>query len=125
MVQWHDNETIAQWNGEGMRDRMSHVDPWCHLDGVEENRRRADIQTIQTQKGLEESFRQKGRPGQDIVKGDLVLLRRFVVDKDKGQKMEPRWEGPYLVEAIRRSAVSAWIKDIHTVKLEGSYSFDA
>lgn len=53
-----------------MRDCMSHVDLWYQLDGIEENRRRADIQTMQTQKGLEESFRQKGRPGQDIVKGD-------------------------------------------------------
>lgn len=29
------------------------------------------------------------------------------------------------MEAIGRSAVSAWIKDIYTIKLEGAYSFDA
>lgn len=40
---------------------------------------------IQTQKALEK--REIGR-GEAPEKGDLVLLRRFVVDKDKGRKLE-------------------------------------
>src|SRR5207237_10208114 len=29
--------------------------------------------------------------------GDLVLLRRFILDQCCGNKLEARWEGPYLL----------------------------
>ena len=34
---------------------------------------------------------------QKLQQGDLVLLRRFEVDKHKGRKLEVKWEGPYLL----------------------------
>ena len=46
------------------------------------------------------------------------------MDKDKGKKLEPHWEGPYLVKRISHSDVSVTIKDLHTDKEKGRYSFD-
>ena len=54
-----------------------------------------------------------------------MLLRRSVVDKDKGRKLEPRWEGPYLVHRIGKSGVSATLIHLHTDKSRGIHSFDA
>jgi len=44
----------------------------------------------------------------DPVVGDLILLRRIVVDKEKGHKLEPKWEGPYLVESLTGSGRSVY-----------------
>ena len=32
--------------------------------------------------------------------GDLVLLRRFLLDQRRGSKLEPRWEGPYVLSDL-------------------------
>lgn len=58
-------------------------------------------------------------------KGDLVLLRRFVVDKDRGRKLEPRWEGPYLLQKIAKEGISGYLSDLTTQKVKGRYGFDA
>ena len=57
--------------------------------------------------------------------GDLVLLRRFVVDKDKGRKLEPRWEGPYILDRVGREGVSGYLRDLKTDRVRGRYGFDA
>lgn len=57
--------------------------------------------------------------------GDLVLLRRFVVDKERGRKLEPRWEGPYLLKRIAKAGISGYLMDIKTLKIKGRYGFDA
>lgn len=57
--------------------------------------------------------------------GDLVLLRRFVVDKDRGRKLEARWEGPYLLQKIAKPGISGYLRDIKTGKIRGRYGFNA
>ena len=56
--------------------------------------------------------------------GDLVLLRRFAVDKDKGKKLEAKWEGPYRITRITKSEVSVWLEDLCTGMRKGRYSID-
>lgn len=58
-------------------------------------------------------------------KGDLVLLRQFVIDKEKGRKLEPRWEGPYLLVKVAKEGVSGFLQDLKTGKVKGKYAFDA
>ena len=56
--------------------------------------------------------------------GDLVLLRRFAVNKDKGRKLEPKWEGPYRISKVTKSGVSVWLEDVCTGGKKGRYSVD-
>jgi len=56
--------------------------------------------------------------------GDLVLLRRFVVDKERGRKLEPRWEGPYQLTRIVKEGVSGVLSDLKTEREKGKYGFD-
>ena len=48
-----------------------------------------------------------------------MLLRRFIVDKDKGRKLERKWEGPYIVERVGSSGVSVVLHDFMTDKCKG------
>lgn len=57
--------------------------------------------------------------------GDLVLLRRFVIDKEKGRKLEPRWEGPYLLKKEAKPGISGYLQDLKTERIKGKYAFDA
>lgn len=54
-----------------------------------------------------------------------MLLRRFAIDKDKGKKLSPRWEGPYSIYKIGKSGVSVTLRDIQTDKVKGGYSIDS
>ena len=56
--------------------------------------------------------------------GDLVLLRRFAVIKDKGKKLETRWEGPYKVTRVTKSGVSVIPEDLCTGMKRGRYAID-
>ena len=65
--------------------------------------------------------RQAGnRPGT----GDLVLLRQFAVIKDKGKKLETRWEGPYKVTRVTKSGVLVILEDLCTGMKKGRYAID-
>ena len=44
--------------------------------------------------------------------GDLVLRRRFNVDKSLGMKLYPKWDGPYRLSKISKSGVSGELTDI-------------
>ncbi|KAI5810160.1 hypothetical protein DFH27DRAFT_630018 [Peziza echinospora] len=57
--------------------------------------------------------------------GDLVLLRRFIIDKDRGRKLEPRWEGPYLVRRMCKGGISGELEELGSGRLKGRYSVDA
>ena len=46
------------------------------------------------------------------------------MDKDKGKKLSPRWEGPYSVYRIGKSGVSVTLKDTQTDKVKDRYSMD-
>ena len=49
--------------------------------------------------------------------GDLVLLRRFLLDQRKGNKLEARWEGPYILSDISWHGKSGRLLDINTKQL--------
>ena len=40
--------------------------------------------------------------------GDLILVRRHQLDKQRGNKLEPRWHGPYVVTKFARSGRSVF-----------------
>jgi transposase InsO family protein len=41
--------------------------------------------------------------------GDLVVLRRYVIDMERGHKLEPRWSEPYLFVRKDKSGRSGWV----------------
>ena len=52
------------------------------------------------------------------------MLRRFAIDKDKGKKLEPKWEGPYRVPKVTNSGVSVLLEDLCTGRKMGRYAVD-
>ena len=127
MNSWIKDRSVEKWEEEGvLSDREDNDgednDRWLQLTKIEERRRDAAMKTYETQKVLEKKEIGRGEPPQ---KGDLVLLRRFVVDKDKGRKLEVKWEGPYLVTKLSSSGVSVTLTDFLTDRVKGRYSTDA
>ena len=57
--------------------------------------------------------------------GDLVLRRRFAVDKSLGMKLHSKWDGPYLLSRISKSGVSGDLTDLKSGRLLGRYAFEA
>ncbi|KAK0628012.1 hypothetical protein DIS24_g10883 [Lasiodiplodia hormozganensis] len=57
-------------------------------------------------------------------KNDLVLLRNFALDSQKGKKFMPRWRGPYLIDRITATERSAELKDLQTGKIIGPHHID-
>ena len=57
--------------------------------------------------------------------GDLVLRRRFNVEKSLGMKLFSKWDGPYRLVRIARSGVSGEIADLKTDRIIGRYAFNA
>lgn len=53
--------------------------------------------------------------------GDLVLRRRFQVDKNLGMKLHTKWGGPYKLTRISKSGVSGDLEDLKTGKVIGRY----
>jgi len=46
--------------------------------------------------------------------GDLVLLRRFILDQRRGNKLEARWEGPYVLSDLAWHGKSGRLRDLNT-----------
>ena len=57
--------------------------------------------------------------------GDLVLRRRFQVDKSLGMKLHAKWDGPYRLCRISKSGVSGDLEDLKTGKVIGRYAFES
>lgn len=57
--------------------------------------------------------------------GDLVLRRRFPLDKSLGMKLHVKWDGPYKLVRIAKSGVSGDLEDIKTGKVIGRYAFQS
>ena len=49
--------------------------------------------------------------------GDLVLLRRHILDLRCGNKLEARWEGPYLLSDLAFHGKSGRLYDLNTKEL--------
>lgn len=56
--------------------------------------------------------------------GDLVLRRRFVVDKSLGMKLYSKWDGPYRLSSIAQPGVSGYLEDLKTGRILGRYAFN-
>lgn len=80
---------------------------------------------MQKENELRDEKDRERRKWEEPVKGDLVLLRRFEVDKDKGRKLETRWEGPYVVAKVSYSGVLVLLHNVNTRMRRGRYSMDA
>jgi len=52
--------------------------------------------------------------------GDLVLLRRFLLDQRKGSKLEARWEGPYVISDLAKHGKSGRLRDLNTGEREAT-----
>ena len=115
--EWANDRHVEDWKEDGVQGEIDD-DKWLRLAKLEEQREQAVKRTYYTQQQIE-----KGEIGQgdQPKKGDLVLLRRFVVDKDKGRKLETKWEGPYVVERVGYSGVSVVLYDLLTDKRKGRY----
>jgi len=46
--------------------------------------------------------------------GDLVLLRRFILNQRRGNKLEARWEGPYILSDLAWHGKSRRLRDLNT-----------
>ena len=55
--------------------------------------------------------------------GDLVLRRRFQVDKSPGMKLHATWDGPYKLTRISKSEVSSDLEDLKIGKVISRYAF--
>ena len=49
--------------------------------------------------------------------GDLVLLRRFLLDQRRGSKLEARWEGPYVLSDLAYHGKTGRLLDFNTGKV--------
>lgn len=41
--------------------------------------------------------------------GDAVLIRRLQQEKERGHKLEPVWEGPYLLQKVTKNGQAGWV----------------
>ena len=60
---------------------------------------------------------QKPTPYTAPREGDLVLLRRFLLDQQKGSKLEARWEGPYVLSDLAKHDKSGRLCDLNSEEL--------
>lgn len=63
--------------------------------------------------------------GWKLREGDLVLLRRHALDKQHGQKLLPRWDGPFRVVKNLASGNSHVLEHLDGSRLKGRYSIDS
>ena len=57
--------------------------------------------------------------------GDLVLRKRFQVDKSLGMKLHAKWDGPYRLSWTSKSGISGDLEDLETGKIIGRYAFES
>ena len=89
--------------------RLACIDEW-RQDAVDRRFKEASKLAEKTDKGI---------PPPE--KGDLVRLRRLDQDNQKSHKLEPRWEGPYIVDKVSAHGRSLWLKDITSGMIKGRY----
>ena len=73
-----------------------------------------------------EDIAQKTAKGKGPLEpGDLVKLRRLGQDQQKSHKLEPKWEGPYIVQSVSTHKKSVWLEDLNTGETKGRYHVNA
>ncbi|PKA65573.1 hypothetical protein AXF42_Ash005907 [Apostasia shenzhenica] len=70
------------------------------LDLLEQKRQLAALKRLEHKRRVEQYFNRKVNP-RDFIQGDLVLKRRLLAGKNlRVPKLEPNWEGPYIVRKV-------------------------
>jgi transposase InsO family protein len=95
-------------------ETMEYAVRLAHLDELRES---ALDNLAEQQRRLVESRNRPARE-RDPVPGDLILLRRVVVDKERGHKLEPRWVGPYYCTRLTRGGRSAYYSEVTNREFE-------
>ncbi|PKA59790.1 hypothetical protein AXF42_Ash011914 [Apostasia shenzhenica] len=70
------------------------------LDLLEQKRESAALKCLEHKHRVERYFNRRVNP-RDFIQGDLVLKRRLLASNKLGvPKLEPNWEGPYIVREV-------------------------
>ena len=91
------------------KSRLACLDEW-RQDAVDRRSNEASKLTEKTDKG--------NRPPK---KGDSVKLRTLNQDNQKSYKLEPQWEGPYLINRVSAHGRLVWLKDVASNTIEDRY----
>ena len=96
---WDGEEELAQRQLERLA-RIDHIREEAAIQMTEEAERREAQQ----------------KPLRHIPpkEGDLVLLRRFLLDQRRGSKLEARWEGPYVLSDLAYHGKTGRLLDFNT-----------
>ena len=81
------------------------------FSSIEKARGTAEVRTTQSADAIEQNSDGKWEP---LEEGDIVLLRRFDVEKHHGMKLEPQWKGPYRPVQMAWHSRSGRLQDIQT-----------
>ncbi|PKA45702.1 hypothetical protein AXF42_Ash011043 [Apostasia shenzhenica] len=98
-------ETAANFNLEDLQTWMGENDDSrrVDLDLLEQRRESAALKRLEHKRRVERYFNCKVNP-RTFVQGDLVLKRRLLAGSNLGvPKLEPNWEGPYIVREVAGS----------------------
>lgn len=63
--------------------------------------------------------------GKPLEVGDLVVLRKHEIDKQRSRKWEERWEGPYVIMREVKRQCSYILATLDGTKVRGRYSIDS
>ena len=74
------------------------------LEKGDQLRKDAERQIIKAQERQKKYYDQKQKD-QKIKIGDQVLVWRSMIETNFAAKLEPKWEGPYLVHNIRGTSI--------------------
>ena len=104
-----------KWKGEGEEEEEEarladqQLERLARIDDI---RQQAASEVVDEAQRCEERQRpMRHAPPKD---GDLVLLRRFLLDQRRGSKLEPRWEGPYVLSDLAWHGKSGRLRDFNT-----------
>jgi len=104
-------ENLDLWNGDQDLAYRQHE----RLTRIDERRAEAaDVTVGQVDKKMEIQKEPRFRAPEA---GDLVLLRQFLLDQRRGNKLEARWEGPYLLGNLAHHGKSGRLYDLNTKEL--------
>jgi hypothetical protein len=93
------------------------LDYSVRLSVLDELRESALDHLTETQRAMvRQRLKRSSRTEPEI--GDLILLRRLIVDKEKGRKLEPRWVGPYFLTRFTRGGRSVFYSSVFDKRIE-------
>ena len=90
------------------------IEELAALDHQEERLIRVNkMRTKVNEKKLDGILKVMGKDEMSLLQVyDLILLRRYSLDTQKGKNLEPRWVGPYTIERLARNKRSAVIRSV-------------